>query len=222
MAQAQSKPNWFAIGISIVVVVVLVALGGVVVWMNNQATDAGPAPKGELINSETGALTYGDGEDTVAVYIDFMCPICNQFEQTYGEAMQKAVTDGEITLEYHPIAILDHYSTGGSEYSSRSANAMFCVAEKAPDKALDYMESLFTNQPAENTAGRTDEELAGYAEEVGAGAAADCIADGTYKKWGTAQASKNDIKGTPTVEVNGERLDMSNSTDFQKFTDLIS
>ncbi|MGB3375258.1 MAG: thioredoxin domain-containing protein [Microbacterium sp.] len=221
MAQAQSKRNWFAIGISAAVVIVLVALGAVVVWMNNQATDAGPAPKGNLINSETGALTYGDGDDTVAVYIDFMCPICNQFEQTYGAQLQKAAADGKITLEYHPIAILDHYSQG-AEYSSRSANAMFCVAEKAPDKALDYMASLFTNQPEENSPGRTDEELAGYAEEVGAGAASDCITDGTYKKWGTAQASQHDIKGTPTVDLNGKRLDMSDSADFKKFADLIS
>ncbi|MEJ1090145.1 DsbA family protein [Microbacterium istanbulense] len=206
-AAAQGKTNWFAIGISIAVVVVLVVLGVVVVWLNNQATDAGPAPQGDLINSETGALTFGDGEDTVAVYIDFMCPICNSFEQQYGAQLQQAAADDKITLEYHPIAILDHYSQG-AEYSSRSAAAMFCVAESNPDLALDYMESLFTNQPAENTTGLTDEQLAAMAEEVGAGDAARCIADGTYKKFGAAQAKANDIQGTPTVEVNGTRLDL--------------
>ena len=54
----------------------------------------------------------------------------------------------------------------------------------------------------------TDEQLAAMAEEVGAGDAASCIADGTYKKFGAAQAKANDIKGTPTVEVNGTRLDL--------------
>lgn len=220
MAQAQSKPNWFAIGISIVVVVVLVALGAVVVWMNNQANDAGPAPKGDLVNTETGALTYGDGEDTVAVYIDFMCPICNQFEQTYGEAMQKAAADGRITLEYHPIEILDHLSQG-TDYSSRSAGAVFCVAEAEPEKAIDFMNGLFAKQPEENSAGLTDEEIVQIAEDAGAGSAASCITEGTYKKWGTAQAQKHEIKGTPTVDLNGERLDMSNSADFKKFTDLL-
>ncbi len=207
MAAAQGKTNWFAVGISIAVVVVLVGLGVLVVWMNNQATDAGPAPKGDLVNSETGALTYGDGPDTVAVYIDFMCPICNQFEQQYGEQLQQAATDGKITLEYHPIAILDHYSQG-AEYSSRSAAAMFCVAENDPDLALDYMNALFTNQPAENTTGLTDEQLSAMADEVGAKNSTECIADGTFKKFGAAQASQNDIKGTPTVEVNGKRLDL--------------
>lgn len=221
MAHAQSKNNRFAIVVSIVVVVVLVALGAVVVWLNNRATDAGPAPKGDLINSETGALSYGDGEDTLAVYIDFMCPICNQFEQQYGAAMQKAAEDGKITLEYHPIEILD-FRSQGTQFSSRAAGAMFCVAEKTPDKALDFMNALFENQPQENTEGLTDEQIIAIAKEAGAESATSCIEDGTYKKWGTAQAEKNKIQGTPTVEINGERLDMSKNEDFKKFTDLIS
>ncbi|UWF77173.1 MULTISPECIES: DsbA family protein [Microbacterium] len=221
MAAAQGKTNWFAIGISIAVVVVLVALGGVVVWLNNRANDPGAAPKGEIVNSDSGAISFGEGEDTVAVYVDFMCPICNQFEQSYGEQLRTAAEDGRITLEYHPISILDRFSQG-TDYSSRSAGAVFCVAEKAPSKTLDYIDTLFQNQPAENTAGLTDEQLAQYATEVGADAAADCITEGTYEKFGVAQAEKHEIQGTPTVEINGERLDLQNQDDFKKFTDLIS
>ncbi|MFD5213194.1 DsbA family protein [Microbacterium sp. NPDC058345] len=219
-AAAQRKNNWFAIGISIAVVVVLVALGAIVVYLNNQANDAGPAPQGEIINSETGAISFGDGDDTVAVYVDFMCPICNDFEQQYGEALKQAAEDGKITLEYHPISILDRFSQG-SEYSSRSAGAVFCVAEDSPSKTLEYMETLFTNQPAENTTGLTDEQLATYAEEVGADGAASCIADGTYGKWGVAQAKQHEIAGTPTVEVNGKRLDLQKG-EIQEMLDVIS
>ena len=219
-AAAQGKTNWFAIGISIAVVVVLVVLGVVVVWLNNQATDAGPAPQGDLVNSETGALTYGDGEDTVAVYIDFMCPACNAFEQQYGAQLQQAASDGKITLEYHPIAILDRFSMG-TEYSSRAAGAMFCVAENAPDTALGYLDSLFTNQPAENTTGLDDATLASMATDVGADAATSCITDGTYTQFGTAQASANNIQGTPTVEINGERLDLQ-AGDISKIEALLN
>lgn len=220
MAHAQSKPNWFAIGISIAVVVVLVVLGIVVVALNNKATDAGPAPSSKILDAETGAITYGDGKDTVAVYIDFMCPICNEFEQTYGEQLKKAAEDGKITLEYHPISILDRYSQG-TDYSSRAANAVFCVAEKAPDKALDYMNTLFENQPEENTPGLTDEQLADFAKQTGADKAASCITEGTYKKWGAAQAVQHEIKGTPSVDINGERLDFQKG-ELQKMIDLIS
>lgn len=220
MAAAARKNNWFAIGISIAVVVVLVALGTVVVLLNNQANDAGPAPKGEIINAETGALSFGDGEDTVAVFVDFMCPICNDFEQQYGEALKSAAEEGKITLEYHPISILDRFSQG-TEYSSRSAGAAFCVAEEAPEKTLEYMETLFANQPSENSQGLSDEQLAEYAAQVGADGAASCITDGTYAKWGVAQAKQHEIAGTPTVEVNGKRLDLQKG-ELQQMLDVIS
>ncbi len=220
MAHAQSKPNWFAIVISAIVVVVLVVLGVVVVWLNNQATSAGPAPESEIVNSETGAISFGEGEDTVATYIDFMCPACNAFEQSYGEQLRTAAEEDRITLEIHPIAILDHRSQG-TDYSSRAAGAMYCVAEEAPETALDYMQTLFANQPAEGSSGLTDEQLAQHAGEVGADAAADCITEGTYKKYGVAQAKAHEIRGTPTVDLNGERLDMQNQADFKKFADLL-
>jgi protein-disulfide isomerase len=208
MAAAKSNTNWFAIGVSIAVVVVLVAIGGLVVFLNNQATSPGAAPKAnDTFNSETGAISFGDGEDTVAVFVDFQCPICASFEQQYGEQLEAAAADGRITLEYHPIAILDRYSQG-TEYSSRSAGAAFCVAESNPDLYLDYSKTLFENQPAENSSGLTTDQLADFASQVGAEDAVSCITDETYRKFGAAQAKAHDIGGTPTIEVNGKRLDL--------------
>ena len=204
MAAAQGKTNWFAIGISAAVVVVLVALGAVVVWMNNQANDPGAAPTGDIINVETGAISFGEGERSIDTYVDFMCPACNAFEQTFAADLQQAAADDKITLNVHPIAILDHLSQG-TNYSSRSAGAMYCVAESAPDKALDYMNALFANQPEEGSTGLTDEQLSQIAEQVGATDAATCIADGTYEKFGAAQAKAHEISGTPTVDIDGER-----------------
>lgn len=206
-AAAKGNTNWFAIGISIAVVVILVALGGLVVFLNNQATAPGVAPQSDLINEETGALTFGDGEDEVDTYVDFMCPICGTFEQQYGEQLQAAAADGTITLNLHPISILDRYSQN-TAFSTRAAASVYCVAEKAPDSTLDYFNLLFQNQPEENTAGLTDDELAALAEQVDAGAAADCIADGTYMDFVGDQTKAHEIQGTPTVEVNGKRLDL--------------
>jgi protein-disulfide isomerase len=222
MAQAQSKRNWFAIGISAAVVVVLIALGAVVVWMNNRATDAGPAPSSsKSFDAESGAISFGDGKDVVDIFVDFQCPVCKSFEEQFGPQLEKAAEDGKITLAYHPIAILDRFSQG-TEYSSRSANAAVCVAESAPDKYLDFVQTLFDNQPQENTPGLDDAKLAEFAKQVGADKAASCITDETYKKFGAAQAKQHDIKGTPTVDINGTRLDMSNNADLQKLVQLLS
>jgi protein-disulfide isomerase len=206
MAAAKSNTNWFAIGVSIAVVVVLVVLGGLVVFLNNQATAPGEAPDSAIVNEETGAVSFGSGEQEVDVFVDFMCPICGQFEQTYGEQLQTAAANDEITLNLHPVSILDRYSQN-TEFSTRAAGAAYCVAETAPDSFLDFFNYMFANQPAENTAGYTDEELAAFAEQAGAGAAADCIADGTYMDFVGDQTSAHEIQGTPTVEIDGERIE---------------
>ena len=107
---AAGKTNWFAIWVSVAVVVVVALVVALVVWMNNAATDPGTPPSGSGINQETGAVVVGSGSQTLDTYIDFMCPICNQFEETYGDEILDLVNDGTITLNIHPIAILDRYS----------------------------------------------------------------------------------------------------------------
>lgn len=217
MAAAKSNTNWFAIGVSAAVVVVLVVLGGLVVFLNNQATAPGPTPGGALISQETGAISVGKGDKQVDTYIDFMCPVCGQFEEAYGEQLQAAADNDEITLNIHPIAILDFRST--TEYSSRAAAAMYCVAENDPDSAIAFMNLLFKNQPAEGSAGLDDAQLTTYASDAGAKKSADCIADGEYIKFPAAQAKEHEIKGTPTVEIDGERID--NSEIATRFAEIL-
>lgn len=222
MAQAQSKPNWFVIGISAAVVVVLIALGVVVVWMNNRATDGGPAPaSSKAFSAETGAISFGTGKDKVDIFVDFQCPVCKSFEEQFGPSLEKAAEANKITLSYHPIAILDRMSLN-TEYSSRSAGAAVCVASQEPDKYLAYAQLLFDNQPEENTPGLETSKLADFATQAGADKSASCITDETYKKFGAAQADSHQIKGTPTVEINGKRLDLNNQADLQKLVTLIS
>jgi len=225
MAAAQGKTNWFAIGISAAVVVVLVVLGGVVVFLNNQATAPGEAPEtAGIVNSETGAISFGEGETTIDTYVDFMCPICGQFEDAYGEQLQEAAANGDITLNIHPISILNRASTTG-EYSSLAAGSMYCVAAEAPDAALEYFNLLFANQPEEGTAGLTEDQLVAFAEQAGAGGAAECITDGTYMTFTEDQVDNTPPDpttggvGTPTVVIDGERID--NSEIATRFAEIL-
>jgi len=217
-AAAKSNTNWFAIGISIAVVVVLVVLGGLVVFLNNQASSPGAAPESAIVNDETGAISFGEGGTEIDVFVDFICPICGDFEAAYGEQLQAAAADDKITLNVHPISILNRFSTTG-EYSSLSAGAMYCVASEAPDSALDFFNALFENQPEENTAGLSVQELTDLAEQAGAEGAGDCIADGTYMKFSESQADVHEIQGTPTVEIDGERIE--NSEISARFAEIL-
>ncbi|WP_217177643.1 thioredoxin domain-containing protein [Streptomyces sp. AC495_CC817] len=222
MAAAKSNTNWFAIWVSIAVVVVIVGLGGVVVFLNNQATAPGVAPKSDIINEETGAISFGDGKDEIDTYVDFMCPICGDFEDAYGEQLQSAAADGTITLKVHPISILDRLSQG-TQFSTRAANSMYCVAAEAPESALDYFNLLFQNQPEENSSGLTNDELAALAGQAGAEKATSCITDGTYSKFVADRTKETPPNpetgqiGTPTVAINGERIDNKDiATQFAK------
>ena len=212
---AAGKTDWFAIWVSVAVVAVVAVVVALVVWMNNSATDPGTAPSGSGIDQQTGAVVVGSGEQTLDIYIDFMCPACSQFEQTYGDEILDLVNDGTITLNIHPIAILDRYSQG-TEYSTRSANAMYCVAEADPDAAVPFMQAMFAQQPDENSTGLTDDEILAIAKSVGVEGIDSCVTDGTYKKFVASMTDKTPIApgssgiGTPTIAVNGEVI--SNTT----------
>ena len=213
MATAGKQTNWFAIWVSVAVVAVVVIAGVAVVWINNSASAPGPAPEAAIVNTDTGAISVGDGPDVVATYIDFMCPICNQFEGIYAETLNSLVADGSITLEYHPVAILDRASQG-TEYSTRSANALYCVAVTSPDAVTPFISAMYANQPDEGTPGLTDEEIISIASGAGAGDVSSCITDRTYGGFVTEQTKTipRDAEGnagTPTVTFNGERIDLT-------------
>ena len=217
MAAVARKTNWFAIWVSVAVIAVLVLVAGLVVWINNTASAPAPVvtPDSAVIDGETGAIIVGDGENTMATYIDFMCPVCNQFEQVYGEAISGLVDDGTITLNIHPISILDRASQG-TEYSTRAANAMYCVAVADGDAAVPFMQAMFANQPAEGTTGLTDEQILAIAGEAGVTGIDACVNDGQYAGYVAEMTEETPVApgasgvGTPTVAINGEAI--ANST----------
>ncbi|WP_106816574.1 DsbA family protein [Microbacterium timonense] len=214
MAQAARKTNWFAIWVTAGVVVALVLVTVLVITLNNAATPKPlptdvNTPSASNIDAETGAILVGDGENRLDTYVDFMCPICNQFEQTYGAEIEGMVDDGSITLGIHPISILDGQSSG-TQFSTRSANAAYCVAAADPDAALPFLQAMFENQPAEGSKGLTNSEILDIAAGVGVTGIDTCVNDGTYAGFVTAMTAETPIQpgsqgiGTPTVAVNGE------------------
>lgn len=216
MAEGPRKVNWFAIWVSVGLVVALVAVAVLVVTLNNQSSnpEPGQTPSAANIDADTGAILVGDGENSLDTYIDFMCPICNQFEQIYGETIAGMIDDGSITLGIHPISILDAKSQG-TEFSTRAANAMYCVAVADADASLPFMNAMFANQPQEGTAGLTDEQILQIAGSAGVTGIDSCVNDGVYADYVTAMTEETPVKpgaggiGTPTVLLNGEFVELT-------------
>ncbi|WEG08184.1 thioredoxin domain-containing protein [Microbacterium horticulturae] len=217
MATAVRKTNWFAIWLSIAAVVVIVVVTGIVIAVNNKATAPGAAPQSSLVDQKTGAIAFGDGDDTMDTYIDFMCPICGQFEQVYGSAITALVDDGSITLNVHPIAILDRYSQD-TEYSSRAASAMYSVAVADPAHVYDFMTAMFANQPEENSTGLTDAQIVEVAKKAGVNVTSSLeksITGHAYVSFVQSLTPKTPLApgatgiGTPTIAINGETIALS-------------
>ncbi|WP_156760197.1 DsbA family protein [Microbacterium karelineae] len=228
MAAAAKNRSVFAIVVSIAVVVAVVAVGVLVYFMNRTASAPAEAPAAGVVNEETGAIAIGDGDQTIDEYIDFMCPICNQAHEAYGDTITEQIESGEITFNVHPISILDRASQG-TEFSTRAAAAAYCVADDNGDAVYPFIDLMFRNQPAEGSTGLTDDEIAGYASDAGADGAASCIADGTYKDYVTERSSvavdDPDLQGpngfgTPTVLVNGEMISVTMNADADLVANL--
>lgn len=217
MAEGSRRVNWFAIWVSVGVVIALVLVAVLVVSLNNQGSnpEPGQTPTASNIDSETGAILVGDGENRLDTYIDFMCPVCNQFEQVFGAEIQGLVDDGAITHGIHPISILDGQSRG-TEFSTRAANAMYCVAVADADASVPFMNAMFAGQPQEGTSGLTDDEILEIAASAGVTGIDACVDDGTYADYVTAITQDTPVQpgaggiGTPTIAVNGEVI--ANST----------
>jgi protein-disulfide isomerase len=190
-------------------VVVVLALAGMIGWgmlASQDTATAGRLTTPAAAVDDGTAFAVGSGPVTVDVYEDFLCPICHEFENESGAALQQMAGAGKITLRFHPIAILDRASNG-TRYSTRSAAAAAAAAEGG--KFREYHDVLFANQPEEGTDGLDDAKLIELGRSVGltGSAFADAIRDRTYWSWAaeaTETASARGVTGTPAVHVAGK------------------
>lgn len=223
---AVKKTNWFAIWTSIGVVVAVVAIAVVVVF-SNQAANKLPAENiPAAVDTETGAVTIGNGEDTVSVFVDFMCPNCKNFETNFGGDLRDLAKDDKISLAIHAVSILDNASQG-TKYSTRAANAFYCVAEEKPELTMSYMDALFAKQPSEQTVGLSDDRLIELASNLGVDIKA-CQTEQTFADFVTKQTRNTMPRNpqdnglyTPTVLINDEYIQLGTLTETY-FTDLFA
>ena len=154
------------------------------------------------------AFAVGTGPVKIDIYEDFICPACGQFESGAGATIDQLVAANKVTVQYHPIAILDRASS--TEYSTRSAAASAAAAQGG--KFAEYHKVLFANQPEEGSAGLDNAKLIELGKSVGLtdAAFADAVDDGTYKAWATKvtdTATARKVNSTPTVLVGGRPLE---------------
>lgn len=154
---------------------------------------------------------FGDDVVVVTVYSDPICPACAFFEATAGPELEELREAGEVVIDHRVVGNLDGYSQG-TRYSTRATQALYTVAEEAPESFLPFFEALFAGQPAEGTTGLTDEQIAEIAREAGVPEdAVAAIGESRFTWWvgEVTDAARERYDGrllTPTVLLNGEDL----------------
>ncbi|PRY21006.1 DsbA family protein [Pseudosporangium ferrugineum] len=197
---------WTTIGVVAVLVIAGLIGWGVAAGQQNDAGGKLTVPPSAVDDGT--AFARGSGPVTIDIYEDFMCPACGQFESSSGATLTQLVDANKVTVRYHPIAILDRYSS--TRYSTRSAGA--AAAAAAGGKFYEYHEVLFANRPEEGSAGLDNARLIELGRSVGLTdrAFADAINAKTYTAWATKvtdTASSRGVTATPTVLVAGKKLD---------------
>lgn len=190
------------------VALALLLVAGVAGWYVYESQRPEPSAAPPPAGADAGGVKVGTGPVTVDVYLDFMCPHCKDFEEAAAPTLDTLVSENKATVVYHPLAFLDRFST--TRYSTRSAAASGCAADAG--KFVEYAKLLYLNQPPENSAGLTDDKLIEFAGTAGidTGPFGRCVRDGTHTSWVdtvTEGATKSGVNGTPTVMVNGRKVD---------------
>ena len=223
--QAAERRRERTLRLVVVLVVVVVVVGiGVGVFLTQrsqqQSASAGGLPKG--VTGTGGGVPYGPatGVPQLDLWEDFQCPACKVFEQSLGPTVKSLTDAGKVRVVYHPLSFLDR----GQDTSSLRATAVGgCAADQ--DRFRDYHDVVYRNQPAEGV-GYTDAQLVGFGRQAGlSGAALDafsaCAKAGTYTGWATqvqATMAENQITATPTLVLDGKKVDPSAITDGQQYS----
>ena len=213
---ARERALYVNSAISIVVVLVSFIAIGV---QSNRAKITGDITAANA--TVANGVTYGTkAAATVDIYEDFQCPNCRDFEQVAESTLDRDVKANKVQVHFHLMAFLD--SSANDNYSTRAANAALCASDISVDFFVKYHNYLFGKdskgqeiQPPESGPGRTDKQLVSYAIAAGLPTKqkttfTTCVDTEQHKALVAAlndRASKDGVTGTPTVFVNGKKLD---------------
>jgi protein-disulfide isomerase len=211
-AAKRQRERRIAVVAALVALVLLVA-GGIAfqAWRTRRAPDAPPASTGAslapvaIADGKPILLGQSEAPVTLALYEDFHCPHCADFEEAYGPVLTAARDGGKAAIELHPMSFID-------AGSASAANAMACAAEAGFGSA--YYDGLFANA----TLRWSDDQLIELANQVAPGVKepfSSCVTSRAHAGWVAsinAAADASGVTSTPTLFLDGARVDLATVT----------
>jgi protein-disulfide isomerase len=210
-AAARRRERWVLLAVLAGLVAVVVAGGiGLQAWRTSRAPAAVPTTSesaAHVVISPGQPVRLGSPSAPVVVtlFSDFHCPHCAEFEEQFAPVLNEARQSGRARVEVYPMAFID-------EGSAAAANAFACAAEAGFGPA--YYTGLFRNR----TLSWNDDQLVRLAGAVGATVPAEfsqCVTSRAHAGWVdsmNAAADQQGVTGTPTLLVNGARVEVEKLT----------
>lgn len=201
--------------VAVLVVVGAALVGAGLVRANNTAPDKAPSRVPAGVASDKSGVASSTGAVRVDVYLDYLCPECRRTERALASALEELRSQGGVSVVHHPVAFLDDRSEPAG-YSARAASAAACAADTG--RFEQYSAELFAKQPPEGGPGLTEAQLiaAGRAAGITGTSFARCVEDAPYRPWVryvSDVAASRKVALTPTVTVDGRRVDVTGSAD---------
>lgn len=193
---------------------------------------AEPTDGAEVQGDETATPTATAAAPVeIHVYVDYLSPGAREWQLANSPQLSSWVADGAATLTYHPVSMLTAKSNG-TKYSLRAAAAAACVATYSSDAFFTFNNELLTRQPAVDSDGFSNTELAAMAIANGTDTPKklrDCIETEAFSAWVKAATERAigsipgadglSLTGTPMVIVNGQQYvgQMADPAEFSQF-----
>ncbi|MCV7217698.1 DsbA family protein [Mycobacterium crocinum] len=215
-AQDRKRNLAIQLGLTAIVVIFAVALVLYIVMSHDKKTAA--AGNAQAVRITSSQLIKKDGTDepkaVLSLYEDFQCPHCRDFEKVMGPTISKLIETGAIAADYNMVAILN--SSANKNYSTRAANAAYCVADENKDAFVRFHSALFAQQPEEGSGSAPDNRaLIETARQAGAaGSVPQCINSGKHSDMVEGLAAASKITATPTIRLNGQDISPASPEDL--------
>lgn len=189
------------------------AVGGVLiiaVVLGQQALNSLGGSTAENLDLEGEPMMGNESANvTVVEFGDYQCPYCRQFdERTFPQIKENYIDTGEVKFYYVNFAFL-------GDDSNKAAAASECVYDRTgnSEEFWDFHHAVFDNQGSENSGWVTTDLMMELARNNTEGLDYDglrqCIAnEDTMDEVNSDRqmASANGVTSTPTVFVNGQRV----------------
>lgn len=188
----------------IIAVIVVVLIGGSVLYSNNVASKS---------NEGITFSEHVQGNDSAAVtlteYSDFQCPACAAFQPVLADVKNKFGDNLKIEFKHFPLPI--------HPYAEAAAGAAEAAGQQ--DAFFAYHDLLYANQKTWSNSKNPSTQFIQYANELS-------LDVDKFKTQMNASAIKDKVKeeskearelgltGTPTFFLNGERMTIETYEDF--------